>query len=195
MNSEDQGKFKELITVISDTYKKEFTPSELKLWWNIFKQHSISDFESAVYSHISCADEGVFCPKPANLIKHITGTAKENERAIADSSSLAWAVIIRELENTGPYKSLEIEDKKALAAVSSLGGWAYLCSKTYEELGWIEKRFKELYDVYERTNDEDLPKQLQGLAGEQTLLLDGDSEVKELGGIIKQLKQKTEVLR
>lgn len=167
MNSQDQNKFKELITVISETYGEEFNPSKVKLWWNLFKPYSIEVFEKALYAHIACPDAGMFSPKPANLMKIINGTTKEHEQAIKDKSTLAWAAIMRDISRVGPYGNLQLEDKKALAAVESIGGWQMLCSKTYDELNWIEKQFKEAYDMYERTPDSDLPKQLKGIVSSQ----------------------------
>ena len=76
MNNEDQQKFKELISLISETYKEEFSGNTIKMWWSLFKPRTIEVFESAVYAHISCPDTGMFTPKPANIMKFINGTTK-----------------------------------------------------------------------------------------------------------------------
>ena len=123
MNNQDQeNKFKELITVMSETYGEEFTPAKVKLWWNLFKPHSIEVFEQALYAHIACQDAGMFPPKPANFNKFINGTTKENEQLVQDRAEMAWACIEREISRIGSYGTLELEDKQAIAAVKSIVG-------------------------------------------------------------------------
>lgn len=162
MNSNDQTRFKELVTSIADTYSKEFTPTELKLWWNMFKPYSIEAFEQAVYQHIACPDSGMFAPKPADIMKFITGTTKQNEQAIEDKAELAWQVIEGEIRRIGSYGSLKMEDKQALAAVQALGGWKHLCSLTNDQMVWAHKEFVSTYQNYERTPVEALPDKLPG---------------------------------
>lgn len=163
MNSQDQNKFKELITVMSETYGEEFTPAKVKLWWNLFKPHSIEVFEQALYTHIACPDAGMFSPKPANLMKFINGTTKENEQLVEDRAEMAWACIELEISRIGSYGTLELEDKQAIAAVKSIGGWRQLCMSTYDQLVWKKKEFMSAYDTYERTPLEHLPNKLPGL--------------------------------
>lgn len=163
MNSQDQNKFKELITVMSETYGEEFTPAKVKLWWNLFKPHSIEVFEQALYAHIACTDAGMFSPKPANLMKFINGTTKENEQLVEDRAEMAWACIELEISRIGSYGTLELEDKQAIAAVKAIGGWQQLCASTYDQLVWKKKEFMSAYDTYERTPLEHLPNKLPGL--------------------------------
>jgi len=163
MTSQDQNKFKELITVMSETFGEEFTPAKLKLWWNLFKPYSIETFERALYAHIACPDAGMFSPKPANLMKFINGTSKEQQQLVKDRAEMAWACIEREISRIGSYGTLELEDKQAIAAVKSIGGWRALCMCTYDQLVWKKKSFISSYDCYERTPLEHLPSKLPGL--------------------------------
>jgi|ETNvirome_6_1000_1030641.scaffolds.fasta_scaffold01506_3 hypothetical protein len=163
MNSQDQNKFKELITVMSETYGEEFTPAKLKLWWNLFKPYPIETFEQALYAHIACPDAGMFSPKPANLMKFINGTSKDQQQLVEDRAEIAWACIEREISRIGSYGTLELEDKQAIAAVKAIGGWRALCMCTYDQLVWKKKEFVSSYDCYERTPLEALPSKLPGL--------------------------------
>jgi len=163
MNENDANKFKELITSINATYGEEFTQPQTLLWWNIFKKYPIEAFEQAVYQHMVDPDSGMFSPKPANIIKFITGTTKKNEQALVDKAELAWYVIEGEIRRIGPYGSLKIEDKQGLAAVQALGGWRHLCSLTTDKMVWAHKEFIAAYQNYERTPVEALPHKLPGL--------------------------------
>lgn len=162
MNSEDTQKFKELISLISETYKEEFSANTIKMWWSLFKPRTIEQFENAVYSHIGCPDTGMFTPKPANIMKFINGTTKQNEQKLEDKADISWMVILGEVKRVGSWCSLKMEDKQALAAVKSLGGWKFICSKTEAELVWLHKEFIATYKNFERTDVNLLPNNLPG---------------------------------
>lgn len=162
MESHDQQKFKELITLIADTYGKEFSRSKLEGWWRMLKPLSIEQFESAVYSHMTCPDQGMYPPKPASLTRFVSGTTKQNEQEVEDKAELAWQVIEGEIRRIGSYGSLKMEDKQALAAVQALGGWKHLCSLTNDQMVWAHKEFVSTYQNYERTPVEALPDKLPG---------------------------------
>ena len=162
MTENDGNKFKELITAINVTYGEEFTQPQTLLWWNMFKPYPIEAFEQAVYQHMADPDQGMFSPKPANIMKFITGTTKQNEQAIEDKAELAWHVIEGEIRRIGSYGSLKMEDKQALAAVQALGGWKHLCTLTNDQMVWAHKEFISVYQNYERTPVEALPDKLPG---------------------------------
>jgi hypothetical protein len=162
MTENDGNKFKELITAINVTYGEEFTQPQTLLWWNMFKPYPIEAFEQAVYQHMADPDQGMFSPKPANIMKFITGTTKQNEQALEDKAELAWHVIEGEIRRIGSYGSLKMEDKQALAAVQALGGWKHLCSLTTDQMVWAHKEFIAAYQNYERTPVEALPDKLPG---------------------------------
>tara|TARA_R110000744_G_scaffold351337_1_gene457161 strand:- start:1456 stop:2055 length:600 start_codon:yes stop_codon:yes gene_type:complete len=162
MDKNDGNKFKELITAINLTYEEDFTESKTLLWWNLFKPYSAIAFERAVYQHISCPDSGQFSPKPANIMKFINGNTKQNEQQLEDKADIAWLTITGEVKRVGSWGSLKMEDKQALAAVKSLGGWKFICSKTEAELVWLHKEFIATYKNFERTDVNLLPNKLPG---------------------------------
>lgn len=162
MTENDGNKFKELITAINVTYGEEFTQPQTLLWWNMFKPYPIEAFEQAVYQHMADPEQGMFSPKPANIMKFINGTTKQNEQAIEDKADIAWLTITGEIKRIGSYGSLKMEDKQALAAVKSLGGWKFICSKTEADLVWLHKEFVATYKNFERTDVNLLPNKLPG---------------------------------
>lgn len=162
MIENDGNKFRELITAINVTYGEDFTEPQILLWWNLFKPHSIETFEQAVYQHMACPDAGMFAPKPANLMKFINGTSKQNEQAIDDKAEIAWHVIEGEIRRIGSHTSLRMEDRQALAAVKAIGGWKKICGLTISELTWAHKEFVAAYKNYERTDVNLLPDKLPG---------------------------------
>ena len=162
MTNNDQQKFKELIALISETYGEQFSGAQIVMWSTLFKSVTIEQFENAVYAHISCPDTGMFTPKPANIMKFINGTTKQNDQQLEDKADMAWLTITGEVKRVGSWGSLKMEDKQALAAVKSLGGWKFICSKTEAELVWLHKEFIATYKNFENTPVEALPNNLPG---------------------------------
>lgn len=153
MNSNDQNKFKEIITAISETYAKEFTSSELKIWWNVFKPHSIEDFEAGVYQHMANPEDGMFAPKPAHIIKHIKGATKQKEQGLRDQAEVAWSDVYHQIARVGSYGQFKSDDKRAVQAVRMLGGWKHICSQTTDQLTWMKKEFINIYGTINRIED------------------------------------------
>jgi hypothetical protein len=107
-------------------------------------------------------DNGQFFPKTADFMRQINGTTKQNDQQLEDKADMAWLTITGEIKRVGSYGSLKMEDKQALAAVKSLGGWKFICSKTEAELVWLHKEFIATYKNFENTPVEALPNNLPG---------------------------------
>lgn len=191
MDRSDSNKFKEVITAINITYGEEFTQAKTILWWNIFKQYSIGEFETSVYKHMSDPDHGMYSPKPANIIKFITGTAKQSEQALTSAAELAWESVEGEIRAVGSYGSPRIDDGLALAAIKSLGGWVHLCGTTYDKMPWIRKEFIASYQNYAITPVEFLPKALPGRIEIENAKKNGAGEgMKAIGTAFEQYQKK-----
>jgi hypothetical protein len=190
MTENDSNKFKELIAAINETYGEQFSQAQTLLWWNMFKPHSIQVFEQAVYQHMACPDTGMFTPKPANIMKFINGTSKQNEQALDDKSEIAWHVIEGEIRRIGSHTTLRMEDRQALAAVKAIGGWKKICGLTISELTWAHKEFVAAYKNYERTDVNLLPDKLPGRIHLENNKRDQQGGMKNLSDGLKRYQQK-----
>lgn len=183
MNDSDKVKFKELIALITEEYGTEFTVARLRVWWKLFKGYSIEQFESAIMQHMSCPNDGKYPPKSGSLIRFLKPTERQLEHSLEDRAEMAWSCIQAEISRVGSYGSLELEDKQALAAVKSIGGWKKLCSLTVDKMVWAKKEFVDHYKCFERTPYEALPSKLPGRiemqkANEQSLFKIQDLKTK-----------------
>lgn len=156
MDSNDSNKFKEIITLISETYSEQFSQTKLKLWWDIFKPYQIQDFEKAVYNHIASPDCGMFSPKPANITKHLTVS---KDKAIKDKAEIQWTCILSDIGRLGSNR-IKINDPVAKAALQAIGGAYNLGMTNYKELDFKRKAFIEAYVRYEESNLQSLPNNL-----------------------------------
>ena len=147
---------------LSVNYRKELTEADIANFKLVCDRFGIDAFEHAVHSHMFDTDQGQYFPNIASITKHITGTTKQNEQALEDKAELAWMTILGEIKRIGSYGSLKLEDKQALAAVQSVGGWKSICAKTEAELVWLHKEFIATYRNFDRTPVEALPDKLPG---------------------------------
>ena len=190
METNEQDKFKELITLMAENYDQEFTESTVKLWWNMFKPFSINAFESALYSHIGCPDAGMFSPKPANIMKFLKGTTKANDQNVSNKAEIAWASIEGQVSSIGSYQSPTIDDRQAMAALKAMGGWIQLCASTIEQLTWKKKEFMDIYKTFEQTPVEMLP---DNMPGRIELEQHKATEANQMNGLMKGLEDRQKV--
>jgi hypothetical protein len=163
MQESDKGQFRELMVGAGELYGKEITKPLLRIYFNALEDLSFEQVEQSFTKHTKSTDQaGSFFPKPADLIRQINGTSKQNEQALDDKSEIAWHVIEGEMRRIGSHTSLRMEDRQALAAVKAIGGWKKICGLTISELTWAHKEFVAAYKNYERTDVNLLPDKLPG---------------------------------
>lgn len=162
MKTEEQDEFKEVMVGLGEYYTKEITEALIKIYWYDLKPLTIEQFKQAASLHRMNPDNGQFFPKSADIVKIFTGTSKQQEQALEDKAQMQWLVIESQIRKIGSYGTLDLEDKQTLAAVKSLGGWQFICSRTTKQLVWLQKEFISAYQNFERTPVEALPDKLAG---------------------------------
>lgn len=164
MQDTDKHAFHELMMSAGEIYGKEVTKPLLRIYYNALEDLTIKQVTHAFTMHMRCTDQnGTFFPKPADIIRQISGTNQQYQRSIEERAELAWQCILGEISRVGPYKPLTLDDGQAMAAVKGLGGWISLCKCSYDDLTWKKKEFISMYEGYENTPLEHLPKQLPGI--------------------------------
>lgn len=162
MRNEDKRAFFDLLLAAGEVYGREVTQPMAAIYFSALANVSIEQVQAAMMSHMQNPDSGQFFPKPADLIKQMTGTTKQQEAAIEDRAALAWACIERDIRRIGSYGTLKLEDKQAMAAVKAMGGWQSICQTEISKMEWRRKEFIRMYETFERTPLEALPSSLPG---------------------------------
>ena len=162
MITEDQDEFKRVMVGLGEYFSKEITSSLIEIYWYDLKQVSIQEFKQAASQHRKNPDNGQFFPKVADFEKLLNGNSKQKEQLLDDTAQMQWLTIQSEVKRIGSWGTLKLEDQQAMAAVKSLGGWQFICSKTEKELVWLSKEFVANYKNFERTPVECLPDKLAG---------------------------------
>lgn len=95
--------------------------------------------------------------EPSDIIRHMGGGGDEK-------SSLAWSQLVSAIRRFGPYKSIVMEDKIALTAVSRIGGWVNLCNQLEKSLVFKRNDFVREYKELMREQGANLLDRLPGYA-------------------------------
>ena len=162
MQEQDKAAFRDMMMAAGEVYGREITKPLLQMYFAALSQCGIDQVHGAMMAHMQNPDSGQFFPKPADLIRQISGTSKQQEAAIEDKASMAWACIERDIRRIGSYGTLKMDDKQALAAVKAIGGWQSLCQTETSKMEWKRKEFIRMYETFERTPLDALPASLPG---------------------------------
>jgi hypothetical protein len=162
MQEQDKAAFRDMMMAAGEVYGREITKPLLQMHFAALSHASIEQVQSAMMSHIQNPDSGQFFPKPADLIRQMTGTTKQQESVIEDRAAIAWACIERDIRRIGSYGTLKLDDKQAMAAVKAMGGWQSICQTETSKMEWKRKEFVRMYETFERMPLEALPNSLPG---------------------------------
>jgi hypothetical protein len=133
MKIEDKNRFLEMMIGTGEMYGKKVSKELLKMYFDALTDYTIDEVYQSFNKHAVDPVHGTFFPKPADIVRHIANTAP---RALDSDelAELAWSSIIEQIGRVGPYGSLVLEDKLAIAAVKGMGGWQVLANSTYDQL-------------------------------------------------------------
>lgn len=189
MLKHEENEFKEVFIGLGEYYGKEITEALIKIYWYDLRPLTIDEFKLAASKHRMSPDNGQFFPKSADLMRQINGTSKQVEQSLEGKAELAWACIEGEIRRIGSYGSLSIEDKQAMAAVKSIGGWKYLCGLTTDKMAWAQKEFVAAYKNFERTDLAALPDKLPGRIELENHKRDQKGGIKSLANSVSAYQQ------
>ena len=162
MQEQDKAAFRDMMMAAGEVYGREITKPLLQMHFAALAHASIEQVQNAMMAHMQNPDSGQFFPKPADLIKQMTGTTKQQDAVIEDRAAIAWACIEQDIRRIGSYGTLKLDDKQAMAAVKAMGGWQSICQTETGKMEWKRKEFIRMYETFERTPLEALPSSLPG---------------------------------
>lgn len=142
--AKDYDRFAKLMAMLALNASKRNTLERLEMYFEMLKQYSIEDVESAAAIHIRTGEIAVI-PTVGQLCQIIEG--RPGERAL-----LAWRVAV---DTRDYYYGADFSEDPLIAyCIEELcDTYIGFCEKTLEELKWLEKRFCDLYQLALRRPD------------------------------------------
>lgn len=147
MNKEE---FLTAITFLNTAYNKEATQEQLSVWYEFFKDTDNETFKKAIKRVIT---KERFMPSISVIKSEIAELTNPNLKLNADDE---WEYVIEAIRSCGDYHT-----EKALNSLKSYTrkivmtmGWSKLCRSTIEELVWLKKSFKDLFEAKQHNDFE-----------------------------------------
>jgi hypothetical protein len=168
MNNDDKKQFAILMTGIAEMYAKPMGKPQLQMYFMALSDLTIEQVTESLNKHVRDPDSGQFMPKPADVIRHVTGTSKQKESEIEFKAQAAWLSIPKAISGCGVYGTPKFKDPITTACVSVMG-WKQLCAMTDKDAVWKQKEFVEHYQSFSNKPFDQLPNNIQGLEGVKQL--------------------------
>lgn len=150
--------FQQILTAVWAIYSKELTKDVIKIYWHSLKQYEIDDIRKAISLHVQNPDNGQFTPKPADLIRVLSGSN-------SSAAMYAWSKVEKAIRRIGVWQSVIFDDAIIHAVIEDMGGWISLNNVTEKELPFCANEFEKRYQGYAmRGGVEDYTRKLTGRA-------------------------------
>jgi len=141
MEPRDRNRFAACLLACSEIYGKPISESVAGVWWSALKSWDIAAVEDAFGRHFQSPDRGQFQPKPADIIRMLSGTA-------VDSSMVAWSKFEQAVRRGGPYSSVTFDDPIIQRVVQDMGGWISFSVKDEDAWPFVGNEFRTRYQAY-----------------------------------------------
>jgi len=187
----DKEKFGILINTMAEIYNKELSPLAISLYYEVLKKYEYEEVKKAFHYILKTHKYNTF-PVPAKIIEFLEGDIEEK-------ALYAWQTVIDTIKKVGYYGSVEFEDKTIHSVIDALGGWMELCSKTKDDLKFIEKEFIKLYKLFSKYPRE-IQDKLIGFVEKENRLKGFEEDIpkpvsikSDIDKTLKQIEKKEEV--
>lgn len=155
MQEDEKQEFGQLLAGVMSMYRQDTSAFSASVWWEACKPFSMLQVRHALTSHALDPDRGAFAPKPADMIRQLSGTR-------SDQAAIAWGKAFEAMQRIGAYTDVVFDDPAIHAAIADMGGWPKVCRTELELLGIVQHRFCESYRAYTQRGVFEYPKMLAG---------------------------------
>jgi len=160
MTKNDRAQFAEIWTAAYAVYGKQVSDAMLDVVFSALSAYSLKDIRTGLSGHVKNPDSGQFAPKPADVIKHISGNSQS-------AAGEAWAKVDYAVRCVGNYRSVVFDDPRIHAAIERLGGWVKVSMTENDEYPFLQNHFLKLYQGFTVQPPESFPRKLLGTCEHQ----------------------------
>ena len=140
MNSNDRPEFVRVLNGLAAIKRVDLTKDAYELWWQSMQSWSIDDFKnSAGFLLTDCE----FMPSPWNF--------EQLRKKGRTTATEAWSLALQHAE--GGWRQGVLGDTMIDQVVTMMGGYNVIALMATDKLGFLERRFKEMYSDLSDTND------------------------------------------
>ncbi len=156
MKQIDKKFFVALMTAMTEIYGKKLSSQLLEIYWRSLEPYELNDIKQALNAYIVNPDNGQFIPKPADIIKILSGNSTEK-------ALYAWNKVLKAIRQVGSYNSIVFDDPIIHLILDDMGGWILMCKTNESELSFARYDFEKRYKCYLKYMPAKYPTKLIGL--------------------------------
>lgn len=141
-NDQDRRGFQAMLNATFSMYgKADPAPPVVKMYFTALSRYTLEEVKEALNRHVVDTDQGQFIPKPADIVRNISGNT-------ATQAEVAWAKVDKAIRSVGPHQSVCFDDSIIHAVITDMGGWIELCKVDQEEYPFKHNEFVKRYRGY-----------------------------------------------
>jgi hypothetical protein len=163
MKANDKQAFAQYMMGIGEIYNQNVSKQKVSLYWQLLSQYAWEDVKTALDAYMLNPDNGQFMPKPADIIKWLSGNTQ-------DQALVAWTKVANAISHVGPYQTVVFDDAKIHVVLADMGGWIKFESLTLDAQPFVAKEFQVRYQQYVRRPPTTYPKKLVGKTEGQNMI-------------------------
>jgi hypothetical protein len=134
----DRKRLVQTLVGVYGFYDRELTEFAIRIWSDALAGLEMVTVEEAFASHLRDTDAGRFLPKPADILRQVKGSE-------ADAALVAWGDVLNRARAGGGSEGLTEASRRA---VDAMGGWSVICRSQEDQLGFLQRRFVDMYRAY-----------------------------------------------
>ncbi len=163
MKASEKQAFAQYMMGIGEIYNQNVSKQKVSLYWQLLSQYVWEDVKTALDAYMLNPDSGQFMPKPADVVKWLSGNTQ-------NQALLAWTKVANAISHVGPYQTVVFDDAKIHVVLADMGGWIKLETLTLDAQPFVAKEFQVRYQQYVRQPPTTYPKKLLGKTEGQNML-------------------------
>lgn len=160
MRIEDYDEFTAMVGGLADLHDRTLSEWALSLWWAALQHYDFPAVKDALGRQLRNPDNGQYMPKPADIVKLISGTT-------IDAALYAWAMVDRAVRVIGSHRDVVFDNPLIHRVLTDMGGWVLLGTKTDRDWPFLAKEFENRYRGYALGDVPEYPPILEGIANSQ----------------------------
>lgn len=156
MNPRDREAFAKLMVGVAELYGKPISPELISIYWDGLSEHELDEVRLALNLHMRNPDTGQFMPKPADVIRFLTGNT-------LTQAMRAWQKVDQAVRHVGGYQTVVFDDPIIHAVIVDMGGWMGFGQTPEDEWHFKARDFERRYQSYKLKPPADYPRKLIGI--------------------------------
>lgn len=138
MKATDIDQFAAVLVGVYTFYDREISRFAADIWWSALQKFDLPAVTEAFNRHVTNPDVGQFLPKPADIVRLLSG--KTQDRALK-----AWTKVDKAVRQVGTWESVVFDDALIHRVLHEMGGWLAMSQKTDHEWPFVAREFETRY--------------------------------------------------